>query len=260
MKPAAQSPEEEIDALDDLCRRLAGFEPGITLEWLDGALAALIAGPRTRMPSAWLPLMFGDAWERAIADPQDQAQSMDTLLRRWNVLADQLHPERLFDEPELLHLMPLIDDFDPAQRDALLARGEITAEEAADWPLTGEGWAVGFLEVVERLAQDWRLPDDAGDAALELEASLRCIEALAEVEPAQLHADLSLRYPGKTLSRDELIDEAVYAVQDLRCFWLEHATRTAPRRVDKAPGRNDPCPCGSGKKYKKCHGAAGALH
>jgi len=20
-------------------------------------------------------------------------------------------------------------------------------------------------------------------------------------------------------------------------------------------GRNDPCPCGSGKKYKKCHGA-----
>jgi hypothetical protein len=23
------------------------------------------------------------------------------------------------------------------------------------------------------------------------------------------------------------------------------------------PGRNDPCPCGSGKKYKKCHGVAG---
>ncbi|HET9200150.1 MAG TPA: SEC-C metal-binding domain-containing protein [Dehalococcoidia bacterium] len=22
-------------------------------------------------------------------------------------------------------------------------------------------------------------------------------------------------------------------------------------------GRNDPCPCGSGRKYKKCHGAAG---
>jgi preprotein translocase subunit SecA len=22
-------------------------------------------------------------------------------------------------------------------------------------------------------------------------------------------------------------------------------------------GRNDPCPCGSGKKYKKCHGANG---
>ncbi|HWS30231.1 MAG TPA: preprotein translocase subunit SecA [Clostridia bacterium] len=27
-----------------------------------------------------------------------------------------------------------------------------------------------------------------------------------------------------------------------------------PKRVDKAPGRNDPCPCGSGKKYKNCCG------
>lgn len=26
------------------------------------------------------------------------------------------------------------------------------------------------------------------------------------------------------------------------------------------PKRNDPCPCGSGKKYKRCHGAPGALH
>jgi preprotein translocase subunit SecA len=30
-----------------------------------------------------------------------------------------------------------------------------------------------------------------------------------------------------------------------------------PVSVEKEPGRNDPCPCGSGKKYKKCHGAAG---
>jgi preprotein translocase subunit SecA len=29
------------------------------------------------------------------------------------------------------------------------------------------------------------------------------------------------------------------------------AVRSGPR-----VGRNDPCPCGSGKKYKKCHGAA----
>jgi uncharacterized protein YecA (UPF0149 family) len=30
----------------------------------------------------------------------------------------------------------------------------------------------------------------------------------------------------------------------------------APRDVDwSAVGRNDPCPCGSGKKFKKCHGA-----
>ncbi|MBK6964740.1 MAG: preprotein translocase subunit SecA [Bacteroidales bacterium] len=29
---------------------------------------------------------------------------------------------------------------------------------------------------------------------------------------------------------------------------------TAPIRVEKKVGRNDPCPCGSGKKYKNCHG------
>ena len=27
-----------------------------------------------------------------------------------------------------------------------------------------------------------------------------------------------------------------------------------PVRVEEKPGRNDPCPCGSGKKYKNCHG------
>jgi preprotein translocase subunit SecA len=27
------------------------------------------------------------------------------------------------------------------------------------------------------------------------------------------------------------------------------------RRAEPKVGRNDPCPCGSGKKYKKCHGA-----
>ncbi len=28
----------------------------------------------------------------------------------------------------------------------------------------------------------------------------------------------------------------------------------AQRRTGEKVGRNDPCPCGSGKKYKKCHG------
>jgi preprotein translocase subunit SecA len=36
----------------------------------------------------------------------------------------------------------------------------------------------------------------------------------------------------------------------------EAAPRTASRTLPKV-GRNDPCPCGSGKKYKKCHGAGG---
>jgi preprotein translocase subunit SecA len=35
----------------------------------------------------------------------------------------------------------------------------------------------------------------------------------------------------------------------------EKNQKTEPVRVDKKVGRNDPCPCGSGKKYKQCHGA-----
>lgn len=34
--------------------------------------------------------------------------------------------------------------------------------------------------------------------------------------------------------------------------------KAQPVRVDKKVGRNDPCPCGSGKKYKACHGRTGA--
>ncbi len=34
----------------------------------------------------------------------------------------------------------------------------------------------------------------------------------------------------------------------------QQQTVTSPIRVEKKVGRNDPCPCGSGKKYKNCHG------
>jgi preprotein translocase subunit SecA len=32
------------------------------------------------------------------------------------------------------------------------------------------------------------------------------------------------------------------------------ASQPLQRRTGEKVGRNDPCPCGSGKKYKKCHG------
>lgn len=36
---------------------------------------------------------------------------------------------------------------------------------------------------------------------------------------------------------------------------LEKTEKVEPIQASKTPGRNDPCPCGSGKKYKKCCGA-----
>jgi preprotein translocase subunit SecA len=36
----------------------------------------------------------------------------------------------------------------------------------------------------------------------------------------------------------------------------EHETKVShvPIKAEQKIGRNDPCPCGSGKKYKHCHG------
>ena len=33
---------------------------------------------------------------------------------------------------------------------------------------------------------------------------------------------------------------------------IEETEKVQPIQADKPPGRNDPCPCGSGKKYKNC--------
>ena len=60
-------------------------------------------------------------------------------------------------------------------------------------------------------------------------------------------------------SLDEAIDELVGCVADLYELTAPLRYKVEPVRRD-APkvGRNDPCPCGSGKKFKQCHGAAGA--
>ena len=61
-------------------------------------------------------------------------------------------------------------------------------------------------------------------------------------------------------------------VQKIHAFWLEQrreqiAGGTLPDVVRREPirnpnkiGRNESCPCGSGKKFKQCHGSADRLH
>ncbi len=57
---------------------------------------------------------------------------------------------------------------------------------------------------------------------------------------------------GYTAGGDRVVDGSAKAYAAAQAAGT---TVTAPRHVAKV-GRNDPCPCGSGKKYKKCHGAA----
>ncbi|MGN1375678.1 MAG: SEC-C metal-binding domain-containing protein, partial [Prevotella sp.] len=54
--------------------------------------------------------------------------------------------------------------------------------------------------------------------------------------------------------KDDLSDPAQRAAANHDTRESAEAARKAPIRKDKLPGRNDPCPCGSGKKFKNCHG------
>ena len=228
------SSEAELDALQAVAERLTGFDPRLSAEWLDGALSALMAGPSVPAELApVLPALLGDAWERSFADPEDVARALAPLDARWRVLRSQLDPEALYDDPDSLQLSALL----------------LAADDEAGFPL-GTDWAEGFLGVVDDPAWGWQAtPDTAA-----LDAMLGPVRAL-RFEPDVLLAWTRQHYRGEPPTREQLVDDAAYAVQDLRLWWLENAPRTAPRRVQASPGRNDPCPCGSGRKFKKCHGA-----
>ncbi len=53
-------------------------------------------------------------------------------------------------------------------------------------------------------------------------------------------------------------ERATFRQQDGTWFFVDGEQIAGPpvRREGPKVGRNDPCPCGSGKKYKKCHGQA----
>ncbi len=57
--------------------------------------------------------------------------------------------------------------------------------------------------------------------------------------------------PGQAI-KSEYIDEE--KLEELKAEMLDRKPETVRRESPKV-GRNDPCPCGSGKKYKNCHGA-----
>ena len=53
---------------------------------------------------------------------------------------------------------------------------------------------------------------------------------------------------------DDLVDQDQKAAASQDTRETAQQQRRQPVKVDKVPGRNDPCPCGSGKKFKNCHG------
>ncbi len=249
---------DELRAFDDVCLRLSGFADHIGFEWVDGFLTGLAAGCRQVDDEEWLEALCGDAFDRAFADPPARSAALRALKARLAVLRDQLDPEALFDAPDEMRLNPLLTAWDDASRAAVVAEQGMGLEDAAQMH-TGTLWALGLLDCAETLPAIWPAPPEGADA--ELAAAYgklwSQIEALSlPPDSPEFAAHRDALFPGADPSRDDLLTQACYAVQDLRLFGVDHAPRPQTRRVDKTPGRNDPCPCGSGKKFKKCHGAA----
>lgn len=255
MTPPRRNSESELDALLRVGERLGGFDPVISAEWLDGALTALVAGPRVPAgPAAVVDELFGDTWTRTFADPDDVAQALAALDARWRVLSSQLDPKALAEAPDAMRLEPLLLAVPAAEE----------GQAAPEGPQLGTDWARGFITVLARAMGGWSPADTHSAAVFRLLGPLTTLaevivadESGREVRPPQ--GPGPDRWPAGSagnLDRETLVDTACYAVQDLRLWWMDHPPRTAPRRAEPTPGRNDPCPCGSGKKYKKCHGAA----
>jgi uncharacterized protein len=244
----------ELKAFDTTCERLAGFDDNLSFEWIDGYLAALAAGPRVPETEVWLQALCGDAFERAFADPADHLQALRSLKTRLSVLLDQLDPEALIDDPESLRLFPLIAEISDDDRKRLVDENGMSAEDA-EQVQTGGLWAMGFLDAIERHADVWTEPGDEEQAET-FGDSIDQIAVLMLAPTSDEFAEhCAVFFGGSVPSRDELVDEAMAAVQMLRLYWLDNAPKIVTRRVEATPGRNDPCPCGSGKKFKKCHGA-----
>ena len=115
------------------------------------------------------------------------------------------------------------------------------------------------IETLDQLPPDFRNPEEAAAAALELPGEAPVPELQAP--PAQ---SASAPVPIPTRAPSTTIDELEREFQRKKQRELDQAhaagaasaasNGTSPRVIGDKVGRNDPCPCGSGKKFKKCHG------
>jgi preprotein translocase subunit SecA len=76
-----------------------------------------------------------------------------------------------------------------------------------------------------------------------------------DAEPREI--SIAMRQPSTTIDalEKEFHRKKVRELEAASMAGAGDASQPAQRRTGEKVGRNDPCPCGSGKKYKKCHGA-----
>jgi uncharacterized protein len=240
--------------IEEFARLLgADWAPDTTMdvEQLDGFLAGLICSPRMVMPSAYVPEIFGG--EPQFPDLATTQRFYGLLMRRNNQIAEALNaPIERLDDPRAY--VPLLLDWSP---DGEIARSVAASGETPPLPLAGELWARGFMHAVDLTREDWEAVPEGDDEGAELvEESLAAIMSLVpEDDDAGAPAGAAA---GEEDERDVLIGDALIAAYDLREYWrdveFERIRVKEPIRREAKIGRNDLCPCGSGRKFKQCHG------
>jgi uncharacterized protein len=233
----AKSPDQPLS--DEEFARLAAFlasrkTPGsLHIEGLDGFLCALIVGPAFIMPSEYLPAIWGDEPldEDAFSSEDEALNIMSMVMRYSNEIADAFEKEGLY--------LPMALDLegDTRHHDQL--------------------WAEGFMRGVELRRPLWApLIQDESECGSIITIALLAGEVDAEWR----------KRPWTAEQQNEHLQHACAGmVRMYRYFRVERqvAARaereaTTVRRESPKVGRNEPCPCGSGRKFKHCCGAPGS--
>jgi uncharacterized protein len=229
----------ELDAL--LARTPEPLEP-LDVGTLDGYLCGVIVQPMLLEPQAWLAHVF-DAEGRPLPDDADPAWERRTtalIVRRHGALRRALAEDGWFD--------PFV--LEPDADDAADEPPEVRELPPASRALAH--WVSGFEHATACFPDLLELEDDAVHDCLdrifrhlpaETDDERKRAEELDRLEPVgDLDAALEALV-AEVAELDELTRDLRYKVEPLR-------------RATAKVGRNDPCPCGSGRKYKQCHGAA----
>jgi uncharacterized protein len=190
-------------------------------EMLDGLFTALVIGPETVLPSQYLPEVWGtDDGSGPEWDSIEQAKYfMNLLMKHWNAIAAR----RNADAPHHPFILPLGDE------------------------TIGQSWAQGFMAGVELSLAGWK-PMFKDKRAGELIMSIVALDRDNPEFPEQRVTPIV---------RAEIVEQLPVILQIIAAYW-RNTSRKLPRREpvrSTKVGRNDPCPCGSGKKFKKCCGA-----
>jgi uncharacterized protein len=247
---------EDFDELEALLDDLRTRDEEIPQwEFCEGVLAALVCGRRAMPQEEYLPMLLGTT-EGELAPFADVAQRERFLTlwtRRWQEVAAALDAE-----------VESLEDDEAYQPEVMDVRGAMLALPPAEraaygdepMPSFAQVWALGFMFVVENWPEDWAAPRDK-EAAEWLDVSLQALVAMTEddtgePEIAPFGDDTP---PSVSVERLNAFGDAIWAVYDLRELWRSIGPRVQTVRKAAEPGRNDLCYCGSGKKYKKCHGA-----